>query len=470
VVLQESQPEPELTVEECMALYAGYYPRSRSVQATLALVGLADRLSARCGQLSGGQRRRLDVGLALIGDPELLFLDEPTTGFDPAARRAAWEMIAGLRDLGKTIFLTTHYMEEAERLADRIAVIAKGHIVAEGTATDIGLHGQLQLAARHVSQRSAPDGGRRSHRLPGRQGGGENQQPAVAGRRSGRLGEAARRRSPRLGGGPAHTRGRLSGVDRGATMTAARPGAKPARSSVVRLGLHQYRADLRCFYRNKQAVFFTLALPVVFLVIFGSVFQHQNVAVAGGRIDEPVYYVPGIIAYGVIAATFSNLVVSIVRYREAGIYKRRRTTPALAITAVLLAVGWAAFAAHIPARTGPAFLLDILLGAVVFCCLGFAAASLIKDADAAQPVVLGILLPLCFISGVFIPILELPHWLIDIGKVFPVHALADSLLADYNPHTTGSGLNWVDLAVLVAWGTAGLVVALRRFSWLPQTA
>jgi ABC-2 type transport system permease protein len=133
-----------------------------------------------------------------------------------------------------------------------------------------------------------------------------------------------------------------------------------------------------------------------------------------------------------------------------------------------MAVGWAAFAAHIPARTGPAFLLDIVLGAVVFCCLGFAAASLIKDADAAQPVVLGIILPLCFISGVFIPILELPHWLIDIGKVFPVRAPADSLLADYNPHATGSGLNWVDLAVLVAWGIAALVVALRRFSWLPR--
>jgi ABC-2 type transport system ATP-binding protein len=138
VVLQESEPEPELTVEECMALYAGYYPESRSVQETLGLVGLADRPSARCGQLSGGQRRRLDVGLALIGDPELLFLDEPTTGFDPSARRAAWDVISKLRDLGKTIFLTTHYMEEAERLADRIALIARGRIVAEGTATDIG--------------------------------------------------------------------------------------------------------------------------------------------------------------------------------------------------------------------------------------------------------------------------------------------------------------------------------------------
>jgi ABC-2 type transport system ATP-binding protein len=138
VVLQESQPEAELTVAECVSLYAGYYPRSRSMEETLELVGLTDCSSARCARLSGGQRRRLDVALALIGDPELLFLDEPTTGFDPSARRAAWEVISGLRDLGKTIFLTTHYMEEAEYLADRISVIAKGEIVAEGTPENIG--------------------------------------------------------------------------------------------------------------------------------------------------------------------------------------------------------------------------------------------------------------------------------------------------------------------------------------------
>ena len=138
VVLQESEPEAELTVEECLALYAGYYPRPRPVAQTLQLVGLTDRRSARCGQLSGGQRRRLDVALALIGDPELIFLDEPTTGFDPAARQSAWQVIAGLRDLGKTIFLTTHYMEEAEYLADRIAVLAAGRIVAEGTAATLG--------------------------------------------------------------------------------------------------------------------------------------------------------------------------------------------------------------------------------------------------------------------------------------------------------------------------------------------
>ena len=138
VVLQESEPEEELSVEECLSLYAGYYPNPRPVAETLELVGLSDRRTARCGRMSGGQRRRLDVALALIGDPELIFLDEPTTGFDPAARKSAWEVIAGLRDLGKTIFLTTHYMEEAEYLADRIAVLAAGRIVAEGTAATLG--------------------------------------------------------------------------------------------------------------------------------------------------------------------------------------------------------------------------------------------------------------------------------------------------------------------------------------------
>ena len=113
-------------MRECLELYAGYYRAPRDIDETIALVGLTDKADTLGGQLSGGQRRRLDVALALIGDPELIFLDEPTTGFDPSARRAAWEVIAGLRELGKTIFLTTHYMDEAEYLADRIAVIAAG--------------------------------------------------------------------------------------------------------------------------------------------------------------------------------------------------------------------------------------------------------------------------------------------------------------------------------------------------------
>jgi ABC-2 type transport system ATP-binding protein len=138
VVLQSSRVEPELTVRECLELYAGYYPAPRSVSEVIELVGLKNKADVRGGLLSGGQQRRVDVALALIGDPELVFLDEPTTGFDPSARRAAWEMIDGLRKLGKTIFLTTHYMDEAEALADRIVVLTAGRIVSEGTPGTLG--------------------------------------------------------------------------------------------------------------------------------------------------------------------------------------------------------------------------------------------------------------------------------------------------------------------------------------------
>jgi len=138
IVLQEGKMHPELTVRESLELFAGYYRHPRGVTDTIDLTGLTEKADDRVGRLSGGQQRRLDVALALIGDPELLFLDEPTTGFDPSARRRAWEMVASLRDLGKTVFLTTHYMEEAQKLADRVAIIAHGRIVAQGSPGELG--------------------------------------------------------------------------------------------------------------------------------------------------------------------------------------------------------------------------------------------------------------------------------------------------------------------------------------------
>jgi len=265
----------------------------------------------------------------------------------------------------------------------------------------------------------------------------------------------------------------------------------PARGAGTRRHLpslvgHEFHSDLRCFRRNVQSVFFTLILPVLFLVIFASIFRDATVKVPGGTMKESVYYVPAIITFGLIAAAFSNLTVTVVRNRESGIYKRRRATPlpasaliaaralvgvltALAITVVLLVIGWAAYGANIPRSTAPAFVLDIVVGGAVFCCLGFAVASLISNVDAAQPVVQAIVLPLSFISGVFIATSALPSWLAGIGKIFPVEHLAAALLAAYNPHTTGSGMRWGDLAVLAAWGAAGLIIALRRFRWLPHS-
>ena len=137
VVLQESELWPVLTVREIHRMFAGYYERPRDVDEVVDLVGLEEKRDAKVKTLSGGQKRRLDLGIALVGDPELVFLDEPTTGFDPAARRNAWELVRSLRSLGKTVLLTTHYLDEAQQLADRVAVIVAGEIVRIGKPSEL---------------------------------------------------------------------------------------------------------------------------------------------------------------------------------------------------------------------------------------------------------------------------------------------------------------------------------------------
>ena len=138
LVLQECELDPLLTVREAVELFATFYSSPRPVDETIDLVGLAEKREAKVGSLSGGQKRRADVAIGIIGDPDLIFLDEPTTGFDPTARRDAWNMIEGLKDLGKTVFLTTHYMDEAQHLADRVAILRGGEIVAQGRTEELG--------------------------------------------------------------------------------------------------------------------------------------------------------------------------------------------------------------------------------------------------------------------------------------------------------------------------------------------
>jgi ABC-2 type transport system ATP-binding protein len=145
-VLQSTGVDPYLTVRETVAMYSGFYPSPRPADDVIDVVGLTEKRDARVIKLSGGQQRRLDVAIALAGDPELLFLDEPTTGFDPTARRHAWEIVKNLTALGKTVFLTTHFMDEAQILAHRVAVIARGEIVALGTPETIA--GRNQMKAR----------------------------------------------------------------------------------------------------------------------------------------------------------------------------------------------------------------------------------------------------------------------------------------------------------------------------------
>jgi len=148
VVLQHSDSWPNVTVAETLRIYAGYYRHPRDVPEVIELVGLDAKRDARVKTLSGGQKRRLDLGLALVGDPDLVFLDEPTTGFDPQARRNAWEMVRGLRALGKTILLTTHYLDEAQQLADRVAVLRDGLIVKKGSPAELVASSQTEIRYR----------------------------------------------------------------------------------------------------------------------------------------------------------------------------------------------------------------------------------------------------------------------------------------------------------------------------------
>jgi ABC-2 type transport system permease protein len=249
---------------------------------------------------------------------------------------------------------------------------------------------------------------------------------------------------------------------------------------------HQLRYDLRAFFRNGQARFFTLALPVAFLLIFATVFSDKTVPLPGGVIHTSVYYVPGIIALGIMQAAVSNLALSVITQRENGILKRRRATPvpagvlissralaavivAVVMTAVLAAIGWFAYSAHIPLGHAAALAVTVLVGAASFSALGFALSTIIRGADSAQPIIAAITLPLYFISGIFLATTLLPHWLLNVAGVFPVRPFQQALLAAYNPYSPGSGFAGLDLLIMAAWGVAGLLIATRRFRWTPQS-
>jgi ABC-2 type transport system permease protein len=256
---------------------------------------------------------------------------------------------------------------------------------------------------------------------------------------------------------------------------------------VIPLGLvlHQARYDLLGILRNRQARFFTLVLPILFLVIFVSVFGNDTVGPE--HVKASTYYVPGLAALGVIAGSFVNLVISITAQREAGVLKRRRSTPvpawvliagraltaivvALAVLTVLLLIGRFAYGVHLRAEALPGVVVTAVVGAVTFCCLGYALSTAIRSADSAQPMVQAIMLPLYFISGVFIPNVNLPRWLRDVARVFPVEHLAAGLRHGFDPAAHGAGIVWTDLGVLALWAVAGLAIALTRFTWTPVAA
>jgi ABC-2 type transport system permease protein len=250
---------------------------------------------------------------------------------------------------------------------------------------------------------------------------------------------------------------------------------------------HQLRYDLLVTWRNPQSRFFTLALPLIFLVILTSLFGNHTNQVGGHAIKNSTYYVPGICTLGIISASFVNLVITITAQRESGVLKRRRSTPvpawvliasraftaaiiAIVMVIVIVAIGRIAYGVRLPSATIPGLLLGVVVGAACFCCLSFAVASFIRNEDAAQPIVQATILPLYFISGVFIPRNQLSSGLRDIASVFPVSHLNNALFKAFDPTTIGAGIAGHDLLILAIWGVGGLLIALLRFSWSPRAS
>jgi ABC-2 type transport system permease protein len=252
----------------------------------------------------------------------------------------------------------------------------------------------------------------------------------------------------------------------------------------MRLVFHQFRYDQKAFWRNPASVFFTVMFPVVLLLIFATVFGGKTVDVDGG-IKSTAYYVPAIITLSVISATMQSLAMSLVIAREDGRLKRGRGTPlppwvfiagrvgnsvvvALMMLALIAALGRLLYSVPIPWSQLPAILVTLVIGAAAFSCLGIALTAAIPSQDAAAPIVNALLLPLYFLSGIFIPDDELPSGVISFAGHFPVRDFFQAFFDAYLPGG-GSGVDWGNLAVVAIWGVVGLLLAVRFFRWTPRS-
>ena len=251
------------------------------------------------------------------------------------------------------------------------------------------------------------------------------------------------------------------------------------------LALRQVRFENRSFWRNPAAAFFTFALPLMFLVIFNVLFGDSEIQRFGGTVSGSTFYVPGIAALAVISAAYTNIAMMVSISRDRGLLKRTRGTPlpawsflfgkivhatlvAVLLVVIITAAGALFYDVDVPTNTMPAFIVTLVLGAAAFCSLGLAMTALIRNADAAPAVVNGSILPLLFISDIFIPLEDAPNWLHNIGNFFPVKHFSEALGAAFNPLETGSGFEPTALIVMAAWGIGGALVAVRFFSWEPR--
>jgi len=249
-----------------------------------------------------------------------------------------------------------------------------------------------------------------------------------------------------------------------------------------RLFAHQLHVDILRFWRNPQSRYFTVLLPIVFLVLFAAIFKGSTIA-EGRRVDITTFYVPSIMTLGIISATFVNLSVTVVDMRERGELKRMRGTPlpasvvigsravvgvlvAIVMSVLLLALGRIAYDVRIPGATIGGLILAVIVGAASFACVAFAFSTVVRSEEAAPPAANLMVLPLYFISGVFVPEAQIPRFLRDVAAVFPIRHLALAMLRPFVA-SHGAGVSAVDLLVVAAWGLAALLFAARRFQWSP---
>ena len=247
---------------------------------------------------------------------------------------------------------------------------------------------------------------------------------------------------------------------------------------------HQFRYDQKAFWRNPASVFFTVMFPVIVFLILALVFNGHTVNVRGG-VKATTYYVPAIMSLAIISATMQTLAMTLVIAREDGRLKRGRGTPmppwvfiagrvgnsivvALLMLVLLAAIGGVLYGVSVPLDRLPAILLALVVGAASFCCLGIALTALIPSQDAAAPIVNALLLPLYFLSGVFIPEDEIPSGVIGFADLFPVRHFFDAFFDAYVP-AGGPAVSWDNLAVVAAWGIAGLLLAIKFFRWTPRS-
>jgi len=253
--------------------------------------------------------------------------------------------------------------------------------------------------------------------------------------------------------------------------------------SGARLALHQFRYDQKVFWRNPASVFFTVMLPLIFLFIFATIFGNDEIEERG--VKTTTYYVPAIVALAVISATLQSLAINLAQDRERGLLKRVRGTPlptqffvsgrvgnslvvSILMVVLVAVIGKLVYDVSLPDQTVPAVLLTLAVGAFSFCCLGFALTAAIPSEDAAPAISNATVLPLYFISGIFIPDSEIPEGVLSVADVFPIRHFFEAFFVAWDPNTTGSGIELGHLAVVLAWGIAGLVVALLAFRWEPR--